>query len=156
MAYLPAKFLSGRALQQLDDILSYVTDERYRALPPGYGYIWSDANRRTCYACGWNLDLPGLDNPGPYGQRIIVQRMELLAHFPRARQSGWFQRGLQLLEGFRTEKGTYCFPSSYLLEKRDGYYVGGGYMGLEDRRRTKQALELESTFRMLLIKKLAS
>jgi hypothetical protein len=153
-AYIPAESLTGPARQHLDDIVTYVTDERYRAFPPGYGYIWSEANRRTCYACGWNLDLPDLDSANPYQQRKIVQRLELLAHFPAAHQSGWFQKGMRLLETYRTEQGTYCFPSAFLLEKGAGYYVGGEYMRLEDSRRTAKTLELESTFRMVLLKKL--
>ncbi|MFH1513928.1 MAG: hypothetical protein ABIG42_00555 [bacterium] len=45
----------------------------------------------------------------------------------------------------------WCFPREYLPEKQRGYYVCGAYMGLEDGRRSKKVLELESTFRMLRI-----
>ncbi|HIH93795.1 TPA: hypothetical protein HA338_07040 [Methanosarcina acetivorans] len=152
-AYLPAVFLKNQNRHQLEDIVAYVTDERYRAFPPGYGYIWPESNRRVCYACGWNLDLPYLGSENPYQQRKIVQYMELLAHFPAARKSPWFQKRMQILETYQTERGTYCFPSPYLVEKKAGYYVGGAYMGLEDNRRNPKTLELESTFRMLLIKK---
>lgn len=151
-AYLPAVFLKNQNRHQLEDIVAYVTDERYQAFPPGYGYIWPETNRRVCYACGWNLDLPDLDSKNPYQQRKIVQCMELLAHFPAARKSPWFQKGMQILETYQTEQGTYCFPSTYLVEKKSGYYVGGNYMGLEDNRKSQKTLELESTFRMLLIK----
>ena len=41
----------------------------------------------------------------------------------------------------------------FLFLMKAGYYVGGEYMGLEDNRRNSKALELESTFRMLLLKK---
>jgi hypothetical protein len=154
LAYMPAKHLTDQSRQQLDDIVAYVTDERYRAFPPGYGYLWSEANRRTCYACGWNLDLPNLDSANPYDQRKVIQRLDLLAHFPMALHSIWFQKGMQLLETYQTERGVYCFPSAYLAEKKTGYYVGGEYMGLEDARRNARVLELESTFRMLRLKKL--
>ncbi len=155
-AYLPAACFTDSMRRQLDDIVAYVTDERYRAFPPGYGYLWSEANRRTCYACGWNLDLPDLNSADPYQQRKIVQRLELLAHFPAAHQSAWFQEGMRLLETYRTEQDTYRFPSTFLTEAKAGYYVGGEYMGLENNRRTAKTLELESTFRMLLLKKLIS
>lgn len=155
-AYMPTESLSDVMRQQLDDIVTYVTDERYRALPPGYGYVCPGDNRRMCYACGWNLDLPDLDSAKSYEQRKIVQRLELLAHFPAARTSNWFQEGMRLLETYRTARGTYCFPSTFLMEAKAGYYVGGVYMGLEDNRRTTKTLELESTFRMLLLKKLIS
>ena len=153
LAYYPATFLTDQHRQQLEDIVAYVTDERYRAFPPGYGYIWPETNRRVCFACGWNLDLPDLDSDNPYQQRIIVQRLELLAHFPAARKYPWFQTGMQILEACQTERGTYRFPSTYLVELKAGYYVGGEYMGLEDNRRNPKTLELESTFRMLLLKK---
>ncbi len=52
---------------------------------------------------------------------------------------------------FGFEEGTYCLPRPYLQESRSGYYVGGEYMGLEDNRRQLKAIELESTFRTLLI-----
>ncbi len=156
LAYMPAKHLTDQSRRQIDDIVAYVIDERYRAFPPGYGYLWSEANRQTCYACGWNLDLPNLDSDNPYEQRKIVQRLELLAHFQTARGSTWFQKGLQLLETYRTERGTYRFPSTYLSEGKAGYYVGGEFMGLEDSRRNARVLELESTFRMLLLKRLVA
>lgn len=151
-AYLPAAMLSEQAKQQISQVIEYVTDERYRAFPPGYGYIWTQANKRTCYACGWNLDLPNLQDPDPYAQRKVIQRLELLGRFSTARQTAWFRQGMQLLETFRTARGTYRFPTSYLLEKPTGYYVGGEYMGLEDDRRKKNTPELESTFRMLRLK----
>jgi hypothetical protein len=140
--------------RQLDEIVTYVTDERYWAFPPGYGYIWPADHRQTCYACGWNLDLPDLASPDSYQQRKVVQRLELLAHFPAARDSTWFRKGKELLETFRTGQGTYCFPAAYLVEAKAGYYVGGEYMGLEDARRNARVLEVESTLRMLLLKKL--
>jgi hypothetical protein len=153
LAYYPATFLTDQNRQQLEDIVTYVTDARYQAFPQGYGFIWPLTNRRVCHGCGWDLDLPDLDSANPYQQRNIVQRLELLAHFPTARQSPWFQKGMHILESYQKERGTYRFPSTYLVEMKTGYYVGGEYMGLEDNRKNPMALELESTFRMLLIKK---
>jgi hypothetical protein len=154
LAYLRRASLAETTLRQIDAIAGYVNDERCRAFPPGYGYIWPAANRQICYACGWNLDLPDLANPNPCQQRKVVQRLELLARFPTARHSAWFQQGLRLLESFQTERGTYRFPGGYLPELSAGYFVGGEYMGLEDGRRGAKALELESTFRMLYLKQL--
>ncbi|MGQ9684374.1 MAG: hypothetical protein ACUVX9_17750 [Anaerolineae bacterium] len=154
-AYLPQERLSEATRRKLDQIVTYVQDERYRALPWGYGYLWSKANR-TCHGCGWNLDLPDLGSPSIHQQGKVVQRLELLARLPGGRDSAWFQEGLQLLESFRTERGTYRFPPAYLREMKAGYYIGGEYMGLEENRRQAQALELESTFRMLLLRKAAS
>ena len=63
------------------------------------------------------------------------------------------RKALAHMETFRTERGTYRVPRLYLVESKSGYYVGGEYMGLEDHRRTATAIELESTFRMLLLRK---
>ena len=71
----------------------------------------------------------------------MVRRLELLARFPTARHSAWFQQSLRLLESFQTERGTYSFPAGYLPELSAGYYVGGEYMGLKDARRGAKALE---------------
>lgn len=151
-AFLPSELTSEKTRQQIENILAYVLDDKYRAFPWGYGYIWSKANPRFCYGCGWSVDLPRLGSQNPYELRKIVPRMELMAHFSKAHFSAWFQEGMGLLETFRTERGTYYFPPAYLIEQKDGYYVGGNCLGLEDNRKTATALELESTFRMLLIK----
>ncbi len=147
--------LSEEARRKLASIVAYVLDERYASLPWGYGYLWSKQNR-TCYGCGWSLDLPDLDSADRRQQCRVVQRMELLARLPDGPASAWFQKGLRLLESFRTDRGTYRFPPAYLPEQKDGYYIGGAYMGLEDGRRNATALELESTFRMLALRRLTS
>lgn len=79
--------------------------------------------------------------------------MKLLAHFPAARKFLWFQKGMQILETYQTERDTFRFLSTYLVEKKAGYHVGGENMELEDNHKNPKILELESTFRMLLIKK---
>ena len=61
--------------------------------------------------------------------------------------------GVQHLEGYRTPAGTYRFPARYLREQPRGYWVQGAYMRLEESRRSRQSLELDSTFRMCKIKK---
>jgi hypothetical protein len=79
--------------------------------------------------------------------------VELMAHFPAARASAWFRNCQEHLEGFRTERRTYCFPANYLVE-REGYYVSGSHMGLGESPRNQAVREKESTFRMLRIKRL--
>ena len=154
LAYLPRDRMSLAVRKQVEDVVAYASDERYRALAPGYGYLWSSASPRVCHGCGWSLDLPDPDSANRYEQRKIVQRLELLARLPGGAASRWFQRAMQVIESYRTSAGTYCLPRSYLVEAKSGYYVGGDYMGLEDKRKTDKALELESTLRVLLLKKL--
>jgi hypothetical protein len=151
-AYLPVRRFSRSSRAAVRDIVSYATDDRYRSFPQGYGYIWSKANRRTCYSCGWNLDLPDVDSDAPGNRRAVVQRLDLLSRLPTARKSTWFRKTWHFMERFRTADGTYRIPRLYLAEsKTGGCYVHGNYMGLEDNRRSTKAIEIESTFRMLLI-----
>jgi hypothetical protein len=106
---------------------------------------------------GWSVHLPGYSGfefCRAMHAHMFVQRLELMAHFPVARQSEWFKNCMRHLEGYRTEQGTYRFPARYLREQASGYWVQGAYMRLEEKRRTRQSLELDSTFRMLKIKRL--
>ena len=153
LAYLPPELLTEQNQWMLEQVVAYVMDDRYRSFPWGYGYLWTKSNPRTCYGCGWSLDLPDLGGSGPARLGNLILRLELLAHFPAARKTAWFSEGMRLLETFRTERGTYRFPPAWLREMKDGYYVSGAYMGLEENRKKKTALELESTFRMLKLKK---
>jgi len=136
-------------------VIAYILHPDYQALHEGYGYMRSGPRRY--WSMGWSVHLAGYD--GLTFERAIhaytfVQRLELMAHFPIARRSRWFLDGLAHLEGFRTEQGTYCFPARYLREQPNGYWVQGAYMRLEENRRARQSLALDSTFRMLKIKNL--
>ena len=85
----------------------------------------------------------------------MVQPLELMAHFPTATRHAWFGNSLSHLESFRQDDGTYRFPARYLKEASGGYWVSGAYMRLEQNRRRRDSLTLESTFRMCKIKQLA-
>jgi hypothetical protein len=83
---------------------------------------------------------------------MFILYMDLVAHYPGAGEMPWFQKGIQHLEQYRVDQGRYCFPASYLPEKNGGYYLyTGALMGLGER--GKQRLEIESTFRMLSMRK---
>jgi hypothetical protein len=79
-----------------------------------------------------------------------------MGQFPAARRHPWFVNGLDYLHSFQTEKGTYLFRRSYLPEQPNGYWVNGARMGLEEDRKTRLAIELESTFWMVMLQYLAS
>jgi hypothetical protein len=154
-AHLPAGFLDETGNRKVDELIRYILDPRFQALHEGYGYAWIK-ERRTCYSWGWSPHLPGyngLDFDRPYHTGNLVQRLELMAHFPAAHGSAWFRRCLDHLEEFRTPQGTYLFPGNYLRES-EGYYVSGYHMGLGENRHKKTGLEIESTFRMLKIRSL--
>jgi hypothetical protein len=140
-ANLPAELLDDASIQKIDELLAYILDPRFQALREGYGYAWIK-ERRTCYGWGWS--------PHFKDNAACVQRLELMAHFPRARQSPWFQETMEALETFRTPEGRYSLPAEYLRES-EGYYVSGYGMGLGENRRRSLWNEVESTFRMLKI-----
>jgi hypothetical protein len=86
--------------------------------------------------------------------RGFLQNVELLAHFSAAVASPALARAIAGLESHRTPEGRYRFPAFMLCERRSGYWVHGSYMALEDGKRTRAALEIESTFRALRIRRL--
>jgi hypothetical protein len=156
LAHYPGDLMDGAAQRRIDTVIDYVLHPDYQALPHGYGIM--RAGRGRYPAIGWSVHLYGYDGFDVVGPRAgeFVQRLALMAHFPTARKHRWFRQGLAHLEGYRTQRGTYLFPRPYLQEHRRGYWVTGAYMGLEQSRRARLSLELESTFWMLKMKKLAT
>ncbi len=138
---------------QLERIVEMILTERYQSLPPSYGVAWYGDRY---YVVGWAVTLPGYrkHSEGRCFAELLLN-LEMFAPFKRARESKWFKDNMEYLEQFRTSKGTYLFPRSWLLEKMDGYWVGGAYMGYDERDRGEKCIEYESTFRALLIKKRA-
>jgi hypothetical protein len=160
LAHWPEALTNGETQRQIAEIVAYILHPDYQALQEGYGVMRAEVRRY--YSMGWSVHLPGYGSPHTSGvefdrsihEYIYVQRLELMAHFAIARQSQWFQDSIQHLEGFRTAQGTYRFPGRYLREGTSGYWVTGAYMRLEENRRVRRSLELDSTFRMALIGKL--
>ena len=74
-------------------------------------------------------------------------RLGLFARSETARGHPWFKRTLGGLEGYRGNDGLYSFPREMMPEKGSGYWVSGRRMGLEENRRPRRAMALESTFR---------
>lgn len=141
MDYLPGS--DHLTHQKAEKIVSYLLSPAFQDTPGGY--IWNPELHRP-YAAG-RVFLACL--PRENAVEKLVLFMEMLVHFEHGRTSAWFQQGLTHLESFRTSRGTYRFPSSYLCEKHNYYLYAGMHMGLGEFPRNLQALELESTFRML-------
>lgn len=142
--------------RRTDAVARYVLDDAYQALPAGYGVL--RMGRYRYWAIGWDVKLPGFASgrAEPREAALALQRVELMAAFPSARRTPWFRGWLAHLDEFRTPRGSWAFPRAYLPEKPRGYWVLASQRGLEERRRTRLALELESTFRMLSIKQLST
>jgi hypothetical protein len=124
-------------------IVAFLSDERFQSTVGGYGW---DKTKRRCYAAGrvfLACVMPAR----------LVLFLELGARFAAARRSHWLQEGLAALDQYRTARGTWRFPPGLLLESTGTHLYGGSHMGLGENRRSRLALELESTFHMLYIQK---
>lgn len=99
---------------------------------------------------GWDAGLPGYRGSLERSSReYFILSLEMMAAFPRARNHQWFLESLALLDEHRTDRGSWLLPRAWLPEKRVACWVAGGHMGLEENRRSKAAIERESTIRVL-------
>jgi hypothetical protein len=146
LSYLPEQ--DPPLQQKVEAIISYLLNPAFQ--DTAGGYIWNPQLHRS-YAAGrvFLACLPRKDQP-----EKLVLFMEMLAQFEGGKTSQWFKHGMAHLETFRTQRNTYCFPAETLSEKHSYYLYAGMHMGLGEWPRNAHAYELESTFRMLRLKKL--
>jgi hypothetical protein len=151
LAAFPEEWLAARVAEMIDTVVRYVLTAEYQALPRGFGYVRDDSTAPPrYYVLGWNADLPGYGGPlGRLSQQYFVLSVEMMAAFPRARQHRWFLESLGRLDEHRTAQGTWLLPRAWLTERNGAYWVSGGHMGLEENRRSRVAIERESTIRVL-------
>ncbi|MDF1539302.1 MAG: hypothetical protein P1Q69_10420 [Candidatus Thorarchaeota archaeon] len=138
--------------EQAEVVARMILTEEYQALPWNYGIV---KYGKKYYVVGWAIHLPGYSKK-PEGREFaeMLLTLETMAIFKSIRKSKWFTDSLQYLEEFQSDSGTYVFPRAWLPEKTNrGYWVGGEYMAFDDRKGRKDAIECESTFRVLTIKK---
>ncbi|MBY8998573.1 MAG: hypothetical protein KGD60_12660 [Candidatus Thorarchaeota archaeon] len=137
--------------EKAEKILGMVLTPEYQNLPWSYGVA---KYGKRYYVLGWAVHLPGYSKPPEgrmFAEMLVV--LDVLAPFACVRKSPWFLNSMKYLEEFRTDDGTYSFPRAWLPEKKRGYWVGGEYMAFDERKGRKNAIEVESTFRMVNIKK---
>ena len=142
--------------RKLESIAAYILDERFQRHPatlylaaPGRKYCHSvPSPRLPCHAAdGKPEDDFALDR---YSRPRLLLYLFIMAHFDCTFESAWYRRIMDHLSKFRTERGTYEFPSDYLNERADGYFLyAGAHMGLGENRRRRVWREVESTFWML-------
>ena len=151
LAHYPVHLRSEDIQQKIDAVIEYVLHPNYQAFPEGYGLM--RAGKRRYYAIGWSVHLPRYPKAvQKISENLLIQRLVLMSNFRAARKHSWFRENIAWLENYRTDQGTYIFPRPNLQERPNGYWVTGAYMGLEENRRIKIAIELESTFWMLKIR----
>jgi hypothetical protein len=148
LAASPWLLADAETARDVDAVVSYILHPDYQRLEASYGIIVTP--KRRYYSMGWDIKLPAYDGLERMGTKagLLVQRLELMAHFSIARRHPWFRESWAHLQSWVTDEGTYRFPGGYLRESRGGYWVNGNAMGLEENRRRRRAIELESTFWM--------
>ncbi len=140
--------------KKLDKVIELVLTEEYQNIPWSYGLAKYGSRY---YVLGWAAHLPGyLTNPEEREFAELLLTLELMAKFPLAHETEWFQRSLKYLRTFETDFGTYIFPRGWLSEKKTSYWVGGTRMMFDERKGNRHALECESTFRVVHIKHLVN
>jgi hypothetical protein len=153
-AYWPPALKTGELQQKIDTVVNYVLHPEYQELEDGYG-VMRDAPRRY-WSIGWSVHLPGyqgFDVMSEGRAKYFIQRLEMMARFPITHKHRWVKESLEHLDSFQQEDGTYRLPSRYLREQQSGYWVSGAYTRLDEDRRRRISLTVESTFRMLSIKR---
>ena len=149
-ANLPQKIQRDAELKnKIDAIVGYILTDEYQKLPWGYGLMLVPP--RTYYSMGWSVKLSRyFKTDENYKIDPILWETELMSHFEAARSSEWFIKRIEFLKSY-CSGGIYEFPSNYLTEIKDKYYVGGGHMGLCENRRKKDWRQIESTAWMMRI-----
>lgn len=142
-------------VDKITNIIDYILSKEYQALPSGYGILAAPGGKY--YNMGWDVKLPCFNTLFTESDKcgaLLLQRLELMAHFNNAVKSQWFVSAVSYLETFKTVDGTYILPKQFLIEK-EGYWVSGMHMGLGENRKQRLANEIESTFWILKIKNIA-
>ena len=151
LAAFPEDWLTAPLAKMVDTVVQYVLTEEYQALPRGFGYVRDDSlSPPRYYVLGWNAALPGYRGAlERSNQEYFVLSLEMMVAFPTARSHRWFRESLARLDEHRIDRGSWLLPRAWLPEKSVAYWVAGGHMGLEQYRRSKAAIERESTLRVL-------
>jgi hypothetical protein len=139
--------------KQAEQVLEMILTPEYQNLPWSYGIA---KYGKRYYVLGWAAHLPGYSDVPEgrlFAEMLLV--LEALAPIECIRKSSWFKTSMEYLEKFRTEDDRYSFPRTWMGEKKRGYWVGGEYMAYDERKGSPNAIEVESTFRVLSIRKRA-
>ena len=131
--------------KQIDEIIEYIMDKRFLLIEDGYGILHKNNNY---WAMGWDPKPTDLSKYHKYNPLLL--KASLLTTFPQVITSKWFAGVMEILQQYVDENGIYHFPKEFLTEK-DSCWILGCHMGLGESRRKKNALELEGTFRAIML-----
>lgn len=130
---------------KVNTIIEYIVDKKYKSIDTGYGIL---ANGNGNYLLmGWDCKLPEIK--GEMTSEIL-NFLEWLSFSKVSRESNWYKEAFELLLRYKTDRNTFIFTKESLNEK-NGAWIKSNHMSLGERRRKKNAIEIESTFRALKI-----
>jgi hypothetical protein len=92
LAHYPAALMNAEIARRIEAVVAYILHQDYQSLHEGYGYM--RAGPRRYYSIGWSVHLPGVygfEFSRPMHAHVLVQRLELMAHFAVARNTRWFK-----------------------------------------------------------------
>lgn len=138
---------------KINAILRYCYDDNYQ-----YGILYKYGialYTNGYYSMGWSIHLPG------YGQELtsdleinkLLLWADIFSNFQASRGFPLFYNLLDFLENYRKPDGYYSFLKKFIPESKQGYFINGKYMNLGEDKLHKEAALIESTFRVLKLKK---
>jgi|TARA_Y100000310_G_scaffold344658_1_gene458612 hypothetical protein len=146
---------SSKYEAQLRFVLESVASERMqrfyetRELEGGYEWFPENGYGRSQPEVPYFFGFFAFDQPGFQPHKFLLY-LDLVSKWPGASELPWFREGVEHLEQYRTKDGRYKFPAKYMPERKDSYYLyAASHMRLGEKGRN--ALEIESTFRMLML-----
>jgi len=133
---------------KVEDIISFILTPQYQHLKIGYGVVRRPKDKY--YVMGWSVHLPGyFSEPQEESIGYLLLLLDTFRRSTTARDHDWFQSALRTLGRYRSVQGFYTFPRQTLPEKKIGCWILGHRMALEAKRRTRESISVESTFRVL-------
>lgn len=146
---------------KIETLVDFILSPEYQKLEPGYGILYQPDTRRF-YSAGWSIHLFGYPFENDFNEKMQksicfdksnLLRLSLLNRLGKCRNHPWFKNNIKKLKSYEINDGIFQFPREMIPQNNSGYWVSGRALGLEEKRSTKKALQIESTFRFYEITK---
>ena len=128
--------------EKIDKIINYIIHDTYQSFPNGYGIMQNE--KRKYYSIGWSLKLPFYGENQNTDETIFYAL--LFSPFKAVHSSPWFEAFIQRISAYMNQDGLLHFPSTWIREKSNKYFIGGNHLGIIDNRRAKNRMVFESTY----------